>query len=315
MVVYDDGSGSALFVGGSGFTSAGGVSASNVAKWNGQTWSAVGGAAMLGTCPFMGPVVNAFVSFDDGTGPALYVGGGFFLPVTGGTARRIARWDGVAWSEVSWGANSGDVSALSVYNGELYVGGDFPSVGFPTIPANHIARWNGSSWAPCGSGLNTGVFMDMAVFDDGTGEALFVADALNLAGAVPVSGVARWTCGASNNPILSVSQPAGTPGSPLLVVNTGLVPGRQYYNVFSVTPAPGGPGTGPWLGLHAPDPWFLFWQVGLPVGAAPFHFVASATSASFGPYTLPPTVAEGVCFDYTNGVLGQVSPVGTYVVQ
>lgn len=316
MTVHDDGSGEALYVGGSWFASAGGTSVNSIARWDGQSWSDVGAPVFTSSCPFGVPAIDALTVHDDGAGPSLYVGGQFVLATGNGTALGVARWDGATWSSLNSGPIDGDVISLASYEGELYIGGGFQNVGAPgTIAANHIARWNGSSWSPCGSGLNTGFGMSMAVHDDGTGPALFVADALNLAGAIPVSGVARWSCGALNNPTLSVSQPAGTPGSPILVVNTGLVPGHQYYNVFSVTPAPGGLGTGPWLGLHAPDPTFLLWQVSLPVGAVPFHFAASATSASFGPYMLPATVAEGVCFDYTNGVLGQVSAVGTYAVQ
>src|SRR5262245_52633400 len=41
MAVFDDGSGDALYVAGD-FTVAGDVAASNIAKWNGSSWSALG---------------------------------------------------------------------------------------------------------------------------------------------------------------------------------------------------------------------------------------------------------------------------------
>ncbi|MFH0983162.1 MAG: hypothetical protein V2A79_16705, partial [Planctomycetota bacterium] len=41
LTVFDDGTGPALYAGG-GFTTAGGVSANYIAKWNGTQWSALG---------------------------------------------------------------------------------------------------------------------------------------------------------------------------------------------------------------------------------------------------------------------------------
>jgi hypothetical protein len=69
LAVFDDGSGPALFVGGN-FTSAGGVAVSNLAKWNGSTWSApVGGGTDL--------PISRLAVHDDGFGPALFASGAF----------------------------------------------------------------------------------------------------------------------------------------------------------------------------------------------------------------------------------------------
>src|SRR6187402_2016766 len=85
----EDGSGPALYVGGT-FTDALGVSAGPVAKWNGTRWSPVGPP---GSGPASGWGVAAMAVFDDGSGPALYVGGIFQQPPS-----NIARWDGTSWS-------------------------------------------------------------------------------------------------------------------------------------------------------------------------------------------------------------------------
>ena len=45
--------------------------------------------------------------FDDGSGPALYVGGGFTVE-QGAPANGVARWDGIAWSSVGGGGIEGD---------------------------------------------------------------------------------------------------------------------------------------------------------------------------------------------------------------
>ena len=88
LTVFDDGGGPALYAGGR-FTTAGGVSANRIAKWNGTSWSALG-------APGSGlrQLVNALAVFDDGSGPALlrrrrlHDGGG----VTANTSRK---WNGI----------------------------------------------------------------------------------------------------------------------------------------------------------------------------------------------------------------------------
>src|SRR5262245_27936933 len=42
LAVFDDGGGPALYAGGSFTTAAGSVAASNIAKWDGRAWSALG---------------------------------------------------------------------------------------------------------------------------------------------------------------------------------------------------------------------------------------------------------------------------------
>ena len=68
IATFDDGNGPATYVGGA-FTTAGGLPASNVARWDGATWTPLD----EGTSGR----VRALAVFDDGRGPALYVGGGF----------------------------------------------------------------------------------------------------------------------------------------------------------------------------------------------------------------------------------------------
>src|SRR5262245_47607892 len=82
--------------------------------------------------------VNATVVYDDGSGPALYVGGSF--TIAGDVwASNIAKWNGTSWSALGSGTN-GDVFALTVYNGNLIAGGGFSTAGGVTV--NCIAQWN-----------------------------------------------------------------------------------------------------------------------------------------------------------------------------
>jgi len=187
LSVHDDGSGPALFAGG-GFTAAGGVAASKIARWDGSSWSALGSGLSGG----VNPGVNALVEYDDGSGPALYAGGGF-TTAGGGPANRIAKWDGSSWSALGSevGGPNPDVFALSVYDDGsgpgLYASGNFTTAGGTAV--NGLARWDGSNWSALGSEVNTP--WCMGVYDDGSGSALYVGGAFG-GTVLGFTGVARW---------------------------------------------------------------------------------------------------------------------------
>ncbi|MCG8460259.1 MAG: DUF11 domain-containing protein, partial [Holophagales bacterium] len=176
--------GPALFVGGE-FGSAGGVGAENIARWDGSTWSAVGGG--------VASWVNAFAVFDDGSGggPALYAAGRF-LTAGGVPATRIARWDGTGWSPLGAGLSS-TVESLAVFDdggGEaLYAGGWFTTAGGTT--ANRVARWDGAAWSAVGTGMDDAV-ESLVVYDDGGGGALYAGGRFTTADGSPAQRLARW---------------------------------------------------------------------------------------------------------------------------
>ncbi|HEX6886163.1 MAG TPA: HYR domain-containing protein [Planctomycetota bacterium] len=140
LAVFDDGlgDGPVLYAAGP-FTAIGGVPASHVARWDGSSWSAVGGG--------VSHLVNALAVFDDssGSGPALYAGG-VFTAAGGNPAARIARWDGTAWAGLALGLDD-DVLALGVHGdgsgpgAALYVAGQFPRAS-DALDA-YLARWQG----------------------------------------------------------------------------------------------------------------------------------------------------------------------------
>lgn len=186
LTVFDDGSGPALYVGGD-FTSAGGVAASRIARWNGTTWSALGAG--------VGDQVRAMCAFDDGNGPALYVGG-WFTSAGGSPANRIAKWDGTTWTTLGTGMNNW-VYALEVHDdglgggAQLYAGGGFTSAG--TVGANRVARWDGAQWSLLGNGVNNWVYA-LKSFDDGQGggSQLYVGGNFTSAGPAAAVRMARW---------------------------------------------------------------------------------------------------------------------------
>jgi hypothetical protein len=89
------------------FTTAGGVTASNIAKWDGSTWSALG--ATQGT----GNDVYALIVFNN-----LLYAGGSFLTAGGVSAHYVASWNGSAWS------GSGTGTSAPVYCFTIH--GSFP---------------------------------------------------------------------------------------------------------------------------------------------------------------------------------------------
>jgi trimeric autotransporter adhesin len=193
LAVYDDGTGPALYAGGS-FTTAGGIAASRIAKWDGTDWSALGSPTNG-----VNSTVFALAVYDDGTGPALYAGGGF-TTAGGIAASRIAKWDGTDWSALGSPTNgvNGTVQALAVYDDgtgpALYAGGDFTTAG--GIAASRIAKWNGTSWSALGSPTNgvNGTVHALAVYDDGTGPALYLGGGFTTAGGIVSVRIAKWSC-------------------------------------------------------------------------------------------------------------------------
>lgn len=112
-------------------------------KWNGVDWDTTGLATD-------GNIWSLYVS-----NGYLYVGG-WFTTIAGIAADGLARFDGTNWSAVgnlSLGYNYG-IYAITEYNGELYIGGNFADSAMTT---KNILRWNGSQWNTVGGGFYGGM--------------------------------------------------------------------------------------------------------------------------------------------------------------
>lgn len=182
-------------IAGGAFTSIGDVSANRIARWDGKTWSLLGGedgGAFNGTVRGLAVVEGE-----------LYAGGEF-IEVGGQPTERFARWDGAAWHPVT-DAQDGTwwiVLDLTVHDGALIASGWFepgpecehgvtcihvPGGGVLTVDA--VARWNGAHWEPYG--LWTGSWIwDIEVVN---GELIAAGDFEDTSdGGSPVNGIARW---------------------------------------------------------------------------------------------------------------------------
>jgi hypothetical protein len=158
---------------------AGGVSASNIAQWNGTNWSPIGS----------GIGVNNEVLALAASGSTLYAGG-YFTTAGSSAANYVAQWNGTNWSPLGSGVSGmvnyiTGVNSVVVSSSGVYVGGRFTTAG--SVTANGIARWNGTNWSALGSGMN-GYVNALAVSDN----LLFAAGEFSMAGGTPVSNIAQW---------------------------------------------------------------------------------------------------------------------------
>ncbi|MPZ51915.1 MAG: choice-of-anchor D domain-containing protein [Acidimicrobiia bacterium] len=181
MVVWDDGTGNALYVGGP-FTTAGEVGANRIARWDGQEWTALGEGL---TRDSGRPTVRALTVYQGDL-----IAGGYFETAGGVEVNNVARWDGEEWSALGTGVTgSVGVESLAVVNGELFAGGRFTDAG--EVPVNRVARWDGATWSPLTGSQGTGT--DGTVYSLIEYEGDLVAGGnFTMAGGIAMDGIARW---------------------------------------------------------------------------------------------------------------------------
>ncbi|MFN7317255.1 MAG: WD40 repeat domain-containing protein [Phycisphaerae bacterium] len=156
------------------FETVGGVDAINIARWDGNTWSALG-TGMNRTLSALAVLPNGDV-----------VAGGSFSTVGGVPANSIARWNDSNWSALGTGMNDSVFDLEALPNGDVVAGGSFSTAG--GVPVNSIARWDGNTWSALGTGMNGSVW-DLALLPNGD---LVAAGDFNTAGGVTVNQIARW---------------------------------------------------------------------------------------------------------------------------
>jgi hypothetical protein len=158
-----------------------------VARFDGVDWQPFGDG--------LDGEVWALTTYDDGAGPALYLGGKF-KSAGGSILNGIARWNGTELQPLGEGTDR-SVYALAVFDDgrgpALYAGGDFTTAGTSTTFA--IARWDGAKWESVGGGLTENPWsaaFALRTFDDGTGTALYVGGNFDHAGQVATANIAKW---------------------------------------------------------------------------------------------------------------------------
>ena len=171
------------------FTQAGGTPASNVAKWNGTTWSALGTG------------VNKDVYALAVSGSDVYVGGDF-RTAGGVSANSLAKWNGTAWSALGTGFGGSlvdYVEVLAVSGTDVYVGGYFSQAGGASV--SNVAKWDGTAWSALGAGISSPVGSNFAPAVSAlviSGSDVYVGGTFTLAGGLPVNNIAKWDGAAWN---------------------------------------------------------------------------------------------------------------------
>lgn len=177
--------------------------------------------------------VNAMTLWDpDGAGPLpeMLVIGGQFTVVGKKLATNVAIWDGENWSPLGDGvrgaSSTSGVNALAVFNGRLYVGGEFEQAG--AISTRNIASWNGSTWEALGPGM-TGANAVYAMTEY-QGE-LVVGGAFAITGGF--SRIAKWNGSSWSN--LGSSNVLNNTARALTVFGNKLIVGGDFAQVLGTT--------------------------------------------------------------------------------
>jgi hypothetical protein len=160
--------------------SAGGITTTGIARWDGAAWHALGGGLGV-TYPCYALALAILPNGDLVLAAKFTVAGGVF-------ADNIAKWDGASWSSLGAGVDEA-VTALAVLpNGDLIVGGGFVRAG--SVYAHGLARWDGTSWSSLGTNLfamSVGALAVLANGDVVAGGAIGGS-----AGGIAVHNIARW---------------------------------------------------------------------------------------------------------------------------
>jgi hypothetical protein len=198
------------------FANAGGVSANNLAAWDGQAWTPLGTGVNAG--------VGTIKVFDG----LLYVGGSF-SSAGGQPTSKLATWNGTFYRGFGLGLSnvgaleifngalyiangqtitrlnalnefesvaggSHTVRALFTYQGALYAGGSFTSIfaNAASVDANGVAKFDGTNWSALGAGvtaLNTNAQVNAL---GSYNNELMVGGSFVTAGGQSVKNIARW---------------------------------------------------------------------------------------------------------------------------
>ncbi len=195
--------GGELFVAGQFFAISDNVtsdSVTNVARWTGTNWTAVGEHLGIATWPLEG-VDDDSVDGLHSAGNVLYAIGDFARsgssPMDG-----VARWNGGAWEALGtniMAVNDRRAAIGTSPDGRIFIGGYFESLrGRPT---GHIAEWDGVHWQPLGPDTARGVGESIGfVFSLAThGPDVYAGGIFRSAGTVRSGALARLTpAGATN---------------------------------------------------------------------------------------------------------------------
>ena len=169
------------------FDTAGGIPASNLAKWNGEAWSEVGGGIQFGVA------VKAVVTSIIADGGMVYVGGNFNA-ADGAPMGSIASWNGSTWGNMQGGVWQDKISQASISNmaidrdGRIFTIGAFSLAG--GICASGIAVWDDGNWSSLGVDTSVDGSITAMISDQHGG--YYAGGFFTCAGGLIVNHIAHW---------------------------------------------------------------------------------------------------------------------------
>ena len=181
LAFYDDGSGPALHAASS--EGAGGL---RLSKWAGGKWQPLGDS-INGDIAVLQP-------FDAG-GKKLLLAGGQINSIGQLIVGSFAQWDGKEWARGLGASFNNSVYAINITpDGKVAVGGWFTSLDYSNnfYDAKGLTIWDGQAWTSPGGGIGELGVYAIAVFDDGSGPALYAAGEFQTAGGQTARNIARW---------------------------------------------------------------------------------------------------------------------------
>ena len=169
------------------FSDIDGAPASNIARWDGATWSSLG-MGLSGGYPGYGRVDRLGLYRGD------LIALGAFHQAGGQDNAAIARWNGERWSSIGlqrspFGASAG-LQAMAIIGDSLFVAGGFSQVTGKT--ARGVAVWNGNDWKAVVSGMGKGLDgqINASIVFNGM---LIVGGDFSRAGPISARHIAAWT--------------------------------------------------------------------------------------------------------------------------
>lgn len=130
------------------FTYSGQPGNRHIIKYNGTSWSSVGGGVQGSISS-----ISSMAVYNN----ELYVGG-YFKKADGNVGEVLMKWDGSNWKDAGWGNmyNNGNIWKLLVYKGKLYAFGNFSFT--VDQPASKVAAFDGSSWCSYSDTINGAIY-------------------------------------------------------------------------------------------------------------------------------------------------------------
>ena len=223
------------------FSSAGGLPASRIARWNGSTWSPIGSGVPM---PFGTTSAKVRSLLVTGNGDLVAAGNSATLL---GPGVVMQRWNGSAWMQLTTGLTGGQspfvMGLAELPDGDLVAGMTRVGIG-GAAPSNSLARFDNGTWSVLAADFDQAI-TTVLLQPNGT---LEVGGTFAAIGNTVSNGLARLqtTCAATLVPLGAGCTGSGGPnvllatpawlGSTFRSTITGLAPGSRAVAVFGFTP-------------------------------------------------------------------------------